>query len=123
MLKRNLIIIAALVCIAFAQEQSIASDKAIDYVGEYVTVCGEVVSAHFANRSRGKPTFLNIDEPYPRQTFTVVIWGNNRNKFGGDPENTLLWKDVCVTGRVEIFRGVAQVTAKSSDQITVSEEK
>tara|TARA_B100002003_G_scaffold226838_1_gene233950 strand:+ start:95 stop:466 length:372 start_codon:yes stop_codon:yes gene_type:complete len=123
MLKRNLIIIAALVCIAFAQEQSIASDKAIDYVGEYVTVCGEVVSAHFANRSRGKPTFLNIDEPYPRQTFTVVIWGNNRNKFGGNPENTLLWKDVCVTGRVEIFRGVAQVTAKSSDQITVSEEK
>jgi|TARA_Y100000310_G_scaffold159815_1_gene159510 DNA/RNA endonuclease YhcR with UshA esterase domain len=123
MLKRNLIIIAALVCIAFAQEQSIASDKAIDYVGEYVTVCGEVVSAHFASRSRGKPTFLNIDEPYPRQTFTVVIWGNNRNKFGGDPENTLLWKDVCVTGRVEIFRGVAQVTAKSSDQITVSEEK
>ena len=123
MLKRNLIIIAVLVCIAFAQEQSIASDKAIDYVGEYVTVCGEVVSAHFANRSRGKPTFLNIDEPYPRQTFTVVIWGNNRNKFGGDPENTLLWKDVCVTGRVEIFRGVAQVTAKSSDQITVSEEK
>ena len=123
MIKRNLIIIAALVCIAFAQEQSIASDKAIDYVGEYVTVCGEVVSAHFANRSRGKPTFLNIDEPYPRQTFTVVIWGNNRNKFGGNPENTLLWKDVCVTGRVEIFRGVAQVTAKSSDQITVSEEK
>jgi len=123
MLKRNLIIIAALVCIAFAQEQSIASDKAIDYVGEYVTVCGEVVSAHFASRSRGKPTFLNIDEPYPRQTFTVVIWGNNRNKFGGNPENTLLWKDVCVTGRVEIFRGVAQVTAKSSDQITVSEEK
>jgi DNA/RNA endonuclease YhcR with UshA esterase domain len=123
MIKRNLIIIAALVCIAFAQEQSIASDKAIDYVGEYVTVCGEVVSAHFASRSRGKPTFLNIDEPYPRQTFTVVIWGNNRNKFGGDPENTLLWKDVCVTGRVEIFRGVAQVTAKSSDQITVSEEK
>lgn len=121
MIKRNLIIIAALVCIAFAQEQSIASDKAIDYVGEYVTVCGEVVSAHFASRSRGKPTFLNIDEPYPRQTFTVVIWGNNRNKFGGDPENTLLWKDVCVTGRVEIFRGVAQVTAKSSDQITVSE--
>ena len=123
MLKRNLIIIAVLVCIAFAQEQSIASNKAIDYVGEYVTVCGEVVSAHFASRSRGKPTFLNIDEPYPRQTFTVVIWGNNRNKFGGNPENTLLWKDVCVTGRVEIFRSVAQVTAKSSDQITVSEEK
>ena len=123
MLKRNLIIIAALVCIAFAQEQLIASDKAIDYVGEYVTVCGEVVSAHFASRSRGEPTFLNIDEPYPRQTFTVVIWGNNRNKFGGDPENTLLWKDVCVTGRIEKFHGVAQVTAKSSDQITVSEKK
>ena len=121
MIKRNLIIIAALVCIAFAQEQSIASDKAIDYVGEYVTVCGEVVSAHFASRSRGKPTFLNIDEPYPQQTFTVVIWGNNRNNFGGDPKNTLLWKDVCVTGRIEIFRGVAQITAKSSDQIQVSE--
>jgi hypothetical protein len=26
--------------------------------------------------------FLNLDQPYPREVFTVLIWGSDRAKFG-----------------------------------------
>jgi hypothetical protein len=41
-----------------------------------------VANLHFAAHSRGEPTFLDIDVPYPHQVFTVLIWGEDRAKFG-----------------------------------------
>jgi hypothetical protein len=38
-------------------------------------------------RSRGKPTFIDLDKPYPSQDFTIVIWDDDRAKFG-DWRNT-----------------------------------
>jgi len=33
-----------------------------DHVGETRTVCGNVVSTHYGVKSKGQPTFLNLDE-------------------------------------------------------------
>ena len=41
-----------------------------------------VASAHYAERSKGQPTFINLDKPYPNAPFTVLIWGSDRGKFG-----------------------------------------
>ena len=52
--------------------------EADDYVGEFVTVCGPVVSAYFATSTNGQPTFLNIGKEYPDpERFTALIWGRN----------------------------------------------
>jgi hypothetical protein len=32
--------------------------------------------------SKGHPTFLNLDEPNPKEVFTILIWGSDRAKFG-----------------------------------------
>ncbi len=58
-----------------AQSERITARQAKDHVGEMETVCGKVVSARYASRSKGQPTFLNLDEPYPNEIFTIVIWG------------------------------------------------
>ena len=42
-------------------------------------MCGKVVSTHYAAQTKGQPTFLNLDEAYPRQIFTIVIWGSERS--------------------------------------------
>lgn len=68
-----------------AQETITAAD-ADKYVGQKATVCGIVASATFSTRSKGQPTFLNLDQPYPRQIFTVVIWGKDREYFSSPPE-------------------------------------
>ena len=98
--------------------QTISAGEAKNHIGETATVCGKVVSAKYAVRTRGQPTFLNLDEPYPRQIFTVLIWGSDRAKFG-EPEVTYRGKSVCVTGQIKEYRGVPEVVASEPAQIKV----
>ena len=95
----------------------INSTEANSFVGSKKTVCGEVVSTSYARGSRGQPTFLNLDYPYPNQIFTVVIWGDNRNNFPNLPESFYQDEEVCVSGLIESYRGVAQIEATNSKQI------
>lgn len=65
--------------------------QARDYIGERATVCGVVSSAKYAERSNKKPTFLNLDKPYPGAIFTAVIFEADRPNFGA-PERDLMGK-------------------------------
>ena len=115
--QRTVIFCAILMWISLAQAQkSIQAADAKDHIGERATVCGQVASTHFAERSKGEPTFINLDKPYPNQIFTILIWGSERAKFG-DPERTYSGKHVCVTGRIASYRGVAEIIAYEPSQI------
>src|SRR5262245_38957530 len=98
-----------------ASPDKITPAQAKDHVGKRATVCGVVASANFAARSSGQPTFLNLDEPYPRHIFTAVIWIEDRAKFG-KPE-TLKGRRVCVSGLVEDYRGKPQIVLQDADQL------
>ncbi|SRR5216684_1388183 len=106
-----------LVLPAHAQKKFTAAE-AKDHVGETATVCGIVVSTRYAASTKGQPTFLNLDKPYPSQIFTIVIWGSNRSKFGR-PEVEYNQKRVCVTGKIAEYRGVPEVIADAPAQIIV----
>ena len=97
---------------------TITASEAKNHIGETATVCGKVVSTRYSARSQSQPTFLNLDEPYPRQIFTIVIWGSDRPKFG-EPEAIYRGKSVCVTGKIKEFRGVPEVIAYEPSQIKV----
>ena len=99
-------------------QNSISAAEAKNHVGERTTVCGEVVSTHYAARSRGNPTFINLDKPYPDQVFTVLIWGSDRPKFG-DPEEAYRSKRICITGKITDYKGVPQIVAYQPTQIKV----
>jgi bla regulator protein BlaR1 len=58
--------------------QDIPAAEANGHVGETTTVCGKVTGVHTAAGSKGKPTFINFDKPYPSQDFTVMIWDGQR---------------------------------------------
>jgi hypothetical protein len=89
--------------------------EAKQHIGETATVCGVVASGRYS-WARGKPTFLDIDKAYPQQIVTVVIWGENRAKFGA-PERDLRDKRVCVTGRIEQYPGKPEIVASEPKQI------
>ena len=99
-------------------QKKLSTAEAKDHVGETATVCGNVVSTHYAVRSKGSPTFLNLDEPYPRQVFTILIWGSDRSKFG-DPEAKFRDKKVCVTGLIKDYRGVPEIVVERPSQIEI----
>jgi DNA/RNA endonuclease YhcR with UshA esterase domain len=97
---------------------SLTAQQAAEHVGETATVCGIVVSANYATKSKGQPTFLNFDQPYPNQIFTVMIWGSDRPKFG-TPEQSFKGKRVCATGAIMQYRGQPEIIATDPQQLTV----
>jgi hypothetical protein len=100
----------------------ISSDTASQYIGKTATVCGDVASATYASRSKGKPTFLNLDKPYPNHIFTAVIWIEDRSKFDNPPEVLFRGKRICVTGVVESYRNKPQIVVRSPSQIKIKSE-
>lgn len=90
--------------------------QAKNHLGENATVCGSVASATFAARTKGQPTFLNLDQPYPNPIFTVLIWGSDRPKFG-QPEGSYKGKRLCVTGTIKVFRGVPEIVLTDPAQL------
>lgn len=96
---------------------NLTAHQAKDHVGEKATVCGNVAGVHTATTSKGSPTFINLDERYPRQVFTILIWGEDLNKFTPAPSG---WdgKKVCATGTISSYRGVPEIVAKDAAQIS-----
>jgi hypothetical protein len=101
---------------ASAQETRLTARDAKTHVGETQTVCGKAVSTRYAPGSKGQPTFLNLDEPYPNEIFTILIWGDNRSKFG-TPETEYRDKNVCVTGKITSYHGTPEIVATEPTQI------
>lgn len=106
---------------AFAQKK-LTAVEAKEHYGEAATVCGDVVSASYAGSSNGQPTFLNLDRPFPNQVFTVVIWGEDRSKFGA-PEELYKGKRICATGRITAYGGLPEIVATEPKQIAVDTKK
>jgi len=103
---------------ARAQVKRLTAGEAKDHIGEQTTVCGRVLSVRYAATTRGKPTFLNLDKPYPNQTFTVLIWGESREKFG-TPEEKYRDKKVCVTGKITEYRGAPEIVVSDPQSVEV----
>lgn len=99
----------------FAQDR-ISSADAKDHMGQTATVCGKVATTRYLQNSAKRPTFLNFDKPYPDHTFTAVIFGDNRAKFG-TPEQTFRDKNVCVTGEITEYNGKPQMELTEPKQI------
>jgi len=119
------ILALALCLLAFApapQHQKLSASEAKDHIGETATVCGDVVSTRYAASTKGQPTFLNLDKPYPNQIFTVLIWGSNRNKFG-TPEIDYKGKRVCAVGKITEFRGTPEIITNHPQQLKVESNR
>jgi hypothetical protein len=93
-----------------AAAQTIPSTDAKNHIGEKATVCGLVVSKSTAAQSQGTPTFIDLDKPYPDESFTVVIWERDKAAVGVLPSSGQL----CVTGIITDYRGRAEIVLHDS---------
>jgi hypothetical protein len=100
---------------------SITSREASAYMGEDATVCGPVVDSRYARTSRGSPTFLNFDFPYPSHTFTVVIWGDDLGGFPSNPDTYYSGNTVCASGLIEEYQGKPQIVASDDSQLVMGD--
>ncbi len=88
-------------------------DQAADYVGQTVTVEGDVLDTF----DSGKVTFLNFDEG---RTFTVVIFASDYPAFAQPPEDMYWRKRVRVTGRIELYQERPEIIVESPEAIEIT---
>ena len=112
------VLIGAVLSTSVSAQNKLTAAQAKDHFGETTTVCGEVVTTSYADSSKGHPTFLNLDKPYPNQIFTVVIWGENRAKFG-KPEEDYKGKRICVSGKITAYAGKPEIVVSDPKQVKV----
>ncbi|MBS1603589.1 MAG: DNA-binding protein [Bacteroidetes bacterium] len=103
--------------VASAQVKTIPAADAAKHAGDSVTICDKVYSARWLENAKNQPTFLNLGEAYPNQLLTIVIWEDVRQRLGYKPEEKLLDKKVCVTGKIEEFRGKPQIVLHQPAQL------
>ena len=107
--------LAVLLSLVALAQKRLSAAEAKDHFGENATVCGEVASTQYAASSKGQPTFLSLDKPYPNQPFTIVIWGDNRSKFGA-PESGYKGKNICVSGKITVYAGLPEIVVDDPKQ-------
>jgi endonuclease G len=96
------------------------TQQAASKVGSTVSIVGKVVSAKFIPKSQS--TFLNLDQSFPNQIFSIMIWKDGRRNFSYKPEEELEGKYIVVTGMVELDKnGVPGITVTKEEQIGVWE--
>ncbi|GEO08319.1 hypothetical protein [Segetibacter aerophilus] len=98
--------------VSFAQTK-ISVDSVKAYIGKTVTVCSRV----YGVKELEKVNFVNIGGAYPNSPLTVVIFAKDKNAFKSLPEYDN--KNVCVTGKVEDYKGKPQIVITKPDEIVV----
>ena len=98
-----------------AQTPVVVSDaQAAQYTGQNVTVEGVVTAV---TTSRKGNTFINFGGVYPNQTLTG--WIPTGSPLASDASlQALQGKKVRITGRIELYRGKAEIRVLSKSQIT-----
>jgi DNA/RNA endonuclease YhcR with UshA esterase domain len=59
---------------------------------------------------------LDFDQPYPNTAFKVLMWGEDRAKFG-TPETRFPGQQACATGVIESYRGKAEMIVREPSQL------
>ncbi len=98
------------------------TETLLDHAGEVRTVEGIVVRTYYAEKSKGKPTFLDFHDPYEGY-FKALIWGDNRAKFieafPPNPETYFKDKKVRIKGLIETYEGEPEIILNDPSQIWI----
>jgi hypothetical protein len=88
---------------------------AANYVGKTITTCSRV----FGIRTSEKVSLLNLGDKYPKGLLTVVIFAKDRVNFKGNIEDLFTDKNICVTGKVQLFNNKAEIIVTNPQDIIV----
>jgi DNA/RNA endonuclease YhcR with UshA esterase domain len=100
-----------------AVAQNVSVDSVQYYIGKTITVCDKVYGTH-VTKSAKSATYLNLGANYPNNKLTVVIFEKDLPSFGYVPSIFLKDKNVCVTGKVLLYKDKPEIIVNDSKSIT-----
>jgi hypothetical protein len=87
-----------------------------NYEGETIQVCTKILDG---KSSKHSATVLNAGSDEQNEQLTILILEKDRNNFKAPPEIYYKDKSVCITGRVETYKGKPTITVKDERQIII----
>jgi len=116
---KNIYLLFISICLTqISFSQTVPLDSVINYEGKTITVCSKVQSTYVTKGDK-KTTYINFVHPYPNTTFTVVIFEGDLPNFKIIPSVYLKDKNVCITGKVKIYKGKPEIIVNKEEQIKV----
>ncbi len=100
--------------------QGHSPEDAANHVGDSIKICGKIFGGRFFETSNNSPTLLNMGAAFPASPLTVMIPGTVRSRMGYAPEIELKEKNVCVSGKIILYKEKPQVIVYSTSQLEVS---
>jgi exonuclease VII large subunit len=80
----------------------ISASEAPNYIDKEVKVKAKVISTFFSEKSKGKPTYLNLDKKFPDNPMTVVIFESKLKELKINPKN-YEGKTIIVKGKIKLW--------------------
>ncbi len=100
----------------FAQNE-IKVDDAKNHPGESVKICTKIYGGKSIINSRDTLTLLDVGKPYPDAPLRLVIKGQAQNEFTGDIVKYYSGMNVCVSGKIELYKGKPEIQITKKAQI------
>ena len=111
-------ILIAIFCLAtfssFAQT-IIKIEDAKNHIGELVKICTKIYGGKFLEKDT--LTLLNACGYYPDAPLTIVIRAGAEKEFNNNPVAYYKGMDVCITGKIELFKDKPQIVVTTKSQI------
>ena len=118
--KKNLLVIAALLLSAIVKaQQEIKIEELDKHIGDSVTVCTKIYGGIYLDRNKDTPTLLNAGGNYPGAPLTILIWAETRKQFKEAPEFFYKGKNICVTGKIILYKDKPEIVVYEEKQIVV----
>lgn len=116
-------IFSALLILSFSvtsySQKEIKVEEAKEHIGDSVKVCTKIFDANYEENTKGSPTYLYTTAHNPNTTLTFIIWGEKRKFFDYKPEKDLKEREVCVTGKLELFKDKPVIVIDKQSQVDI----
>lgn len=120
-MKKLYFLLSFIAIAGLASAQTFTPEEGAKHVGDSIRVCGKIYGGRFFETSNGSPTLLNMGAAFPASPLTIMIPGNVRSKFNYMPEAQLKDKNVCVRGRVTLFKDRPEIIIYDSSQLEIQQ--
>lgn len=119
-MKKNILLVITLFISFFAHaQQQIKIEELNKHIGDSVTVCTKIYGGIYLDKSSEKITLLNAGGVYPNAPLTLLIKANTRKQFKEAPESYFKNKNVCISGKLILYKEKPEIIINDAKQIEV----
>jgi hypothetical protein len=121
-MKKIWLVTAIVLAAVFTKaQQEIKIEDLSKHIGDSVTVCTKIYGGIFLDRSNGTPTLLNAGGLYPNAPLTIMIGADARKQFKNPPEVFYKNREICVTGKLILYKEKPEIIVYEEKQIVLKD--